>query len=83
MKMKKNGKLSSLKAVMLNLLPSLILVAILGIFTFILTSCSKEDGEQCGDCLSGQTCNSGLSCYEFSDGSQKCAESSGDVCSRF
>ena len=62
------------------LLPSLFLFAC-GIFTMILTtSCTKDDGSKCSKCESTYDCDSGLECFKFSNGQQRCAESVGDIC---
>jgi hypothetical protein len=46
----------------------------------IVSSCERDPGSKCSDCSSNADCDSGLNCYSFTNGSQKCAEHSGDLC---
>ena len=70
------------KVVKFYLLPSILLVAFFGIFTFVAVSCTPDPGEKCSSCTDNADCHGSLQCFSFSDGKQRCADSSGDLCSK-
>ena len=53
------------KVIALNLLPSLLFIAIFSVFA-ILASCEKEKlADECDNCKSDSDCKSGMTCETF------------------
>lgn len=71
-----------MKKVLKVLLPSIFLF-VFGITLMLTVTSCTEDGSKCSSCISSSDCDYGLSCYEFSNGGSKCAESVGDLCFGF
>ena len=70
------------KLIKITLLPGILLILFFGAFMFVPISCSPKSGEKCSSCTDNADCTGDLKCFSFSDGKKRCANSSGDLCSK-
>jgi hypothetical protein len=72
-----------MKKILKVTLPSIFLLVFGISIMFVVSSCEEEPGTKCATCIDSTQCNSGLSCYKFSDGISRCVTKTGDLCSKF
>jgi hypothetical protein len=72
-----------MKKILKVALPSVFFM-VFGISVMLVVSgCEEEPGEKCSSCSTSNDCDEDLDCYTFSDGVKRCAESKGDLCTKF